>query len=258
MKNVMNIIIKKKITGFRELVWPLLEPLVEDPLKSISEADCMWNDNEIDMLLQYAERYYESEEKRKQEVESKSTIFIGTFGVATAILINLTKDMIFNSTVPYTPFRMLLIFMLTSANIYLCRAIWFSIKALERREYHTMGFPNFMITNRTDKKKQIIIRYYNNTKKNQNEINIKVDYMTMAQEYFKRAIVVVALFSCIVFIYYIFSYKTIMKDILNAIDSLNINHYILIGVFGCLCLLFILVTILFNKIKKIERADLRE
>jgi len=248
----MLVRIKNAAHNFREIIWPLLAPLEETSPKQISEADCKWNNDETDMMLEYVEKYSISEEKRKKEVESKSTLFIGTFGVATAILINLVKDMLFNETVPHTAFVLFLICMMTLAIIYLCRAIWFSIKALERRNYSTMGFPNFMLSDCTDKKQRIIIKYYNNTKKNQDEINIKVDYMTMAQEYFKRAIVVVALFSGIVLSEYILSYKTVIKDILNAIQSLSINQVTLIGIFGGLFILFVLVIILFLKIKKIE------
>jgi hypothetical protein len=193
----------KVFIDIRELIWPLLEPLEESKQKEINETDCFWNSKEEDFILRYVEKYSESEENRKKEVESKSTIFIGTFGVVTAVLISLTKELILNDSVPVTFSKLLLICMMTLAIIYLCRAIWFSIKALERRKYFTMGFPKFMLNESTDKKRQIIIMQYNNTKKNQDEINIKVGYMTMAQEYFKRAIVVVATFSVIVFVNYI-------------------------------------------------------
>jgi hypothetical protein len=194
---------RKVFIDIRELIWPLLEPLEESKQNEINETDCFWNIKEEDFILRYVEKYSESEENRKKEVESKSTIFIGTFGVVTAVLISLTKELILNDSVPVTFSKLLLICMMTLAIIYLCRAIWFSIKALERRKYYTMGFPKFMLNESTDKKRQIIIMQYNNTKKNQDEINIKVDYMTMAQEYFKRAIVVVATFSVIVFVNYI-------------------------------------------------------
>ncbi len=194
---------RKVFIDIRELIWPLLEPLEESKQNEINETDCFWNIKEEDFILRYVEKYSESEENRKKEVESKSTIFIGTFGVVTAVLISLTKELILNDSAPVTFSKLLLICMMTLAIIYLCRAIWFSIKALERRKYYTMGFPKFMLNESTDKKRQIIIMQYNNTKKNQDEINIKVDYMTMAQEYFKRAIVVVATFSVIVFVNYI-------------------------------------------------------
>ncbi len=250
--------INKLVINIREILWPLLEPLKKSSPKKISESDCMWNNNDTDMILKYIEKYSESEEKRKKEVESKSTIFIGTFGVATAVLINLIKDMVLNNTVAYTPFRLFLICMMTLSIIYLCRAIWFSIKALERRNYYTMGFPDFMLTECDDKKKKIIIMQYNNVKKNQHEINVKVDYMTMAQEYFKRAIIVVALFSFIVLMNYVLSYKKIMKDILNIIESLSINQFILIGIFCSLLILFFIVIILFSKVKRLEESDSNE
>lgn len=249
----MLVRIKKAANNFREMVWPLLAPLEEISPRQISEADCNWNNDEIDMMLEYVEKYSTSEEERKKEVESKSTLFIGTFGVATAILINLVKDMLFNNAVPHTPFVLFLISMMTLAIIYLCRAIWFSIKALKRRNYSSLGFPNFMLSDCTDKKQKIIIRYYNNTKKNQDEINIKVDYMTMAQEYFKRAILVVALFSGIVLSEYIMSYEMVMKDILSAIESLSFNQITLIEIFGGIFILLVLVIALFHKINKIER-----
>lgn len=117
-----------------------------------------------------------------------------------------------------------------------------------------MGFPKFMLDESQDKKKQIIIIQYNNTKKNQNEINIKVDYMTMAQEYFKRAIVVVATFSIIVFLNYIVNFKPIVKSSINAIISMNVNQIILIGMLISLIILFVLVAILVKKIKSLEKG----
>ena len=239
----------KVLKDIRELIWPLLEPLEASKPKEINESECLWNDNEVDMILQYVEKYSESEESRKKEVESKTTIFVGTFGVATAVLINLTKDLIFNNSVSYTLLRLLIISIMTLAIIYLCRAIWFSIKALERRKYFTMGCPKFMIDDSKNKKKKIIIRQYNNVKKNQSEINIKVDYMTMAQEYFKRAIFVVATFSVIVFVNYIFSYKLLLKDFLKVFESIKNIQALLIIMLIVLIIQLILIGFLLKKIK---------
>lgn len=246
--------IKNLILDFRETIWPLLDPIEERPPRLISETDCEWNENETDLMLEYVEKYQESEEKRNRDVESKSTIFIATFGVATTVLISLIKDMILDSAESHTLIKLFLICMMTLSIIYMCRAIWFSVKVLERRTYYVMGFPNFMLNDCAGKKKQLVLEHYNNTKKNQDTINIKVDYMTMAQEYFKRAIVVVALFSGVVFSNYILGYGTVIKDILTAFESLNINQITLIGFFVGLFILFVLVVILFHKIMKLERV----
>ncbi|MFT8930742.1 MAG: hypothetical protein ABF969_15570, partial [Sporolactobacillus sp.] len=47
---------------------------------------------------------------------------------------------------------------------------------------------------------------YNTTKRNSSIINLKADYMTMAQEYFKRAIIQIAAFSILSFLNYILQY----------------------------------------------------
>lgn len=124
--------LRKVVIDTRELIWPLLEPLEESKQNKINESDCFWNSKEEDLILRYVEKYSESEENRKKEVESKSTIFIGTFGVVIAVLISLTKELILNDSDLVTFSKALLISMMTLAIIYLCRAIWFSIKALEK------------------------------------------------------------------------------------------------------------------------------
>jgi hypothetical protein len=209
--------LKKRLNNVREFVWPLLEPLELSQPKQISQEDCKWGEDETDMILEYIEKYQQSEENRKKDVESKSTIFIGTFGVAITVLISLIKDII-SSTEPYSIFKLVLVSTMILAIIYLCRAVWFSIKVLERRKYYVFTFPEFMLKSTWDKKRQIIIRKYNNVKRNQDEINIMVDYMTMAQEYFKRAIAVVAIFSSTLLISYLISYTIFGKWLLGLID----------------------------------------
>ena len=245
--------VKKMLKGIREFFWPLLEPLNESKPREISETDCLWKEIEEDFILQYVEKYAQSEESRIKIIESKSTIFIGTFGVVIAVLINLTKELIFNNSVTFTFLKLLFIFMISLAILYLCRAIWFSIKVLEKRKYYTLGFPNFFLNENTNKKKQIIIKQYNNTKKNQIETNIKIDFMTMAQEYFKRAIVVVAIFSIIVFVNYTVYCMPLVKNLLAIIKIVNLA--IIIGMLIVLIVLSIQVIILTKKIKILKKSE---
>lgn len=245
------------IKNFREFVWPLLDTLEVKTPRKIIEADCKWNEDETDIMLEYAEKYQESEEDRKKAVESKSTIFIGAFGVAVSVLLRLIKDMVSNNSEQLTPVKLVLICLMTLSIIYLCRAIWFAIKTLERQKYHNIGFPDFMLSDCAEKKKLLIIEHYNNINRNHDVINIKVDYMTMAQEYFKRAIVSVALFSVIVVSNYMLANITIINNILIAFDLLSINQITLIGLFGGLTILFIAVVILSYKMKKLEKFNTR-
>ncbi len=192
---------RKFLKTIREIIWPLLEPLENSAPEEINEADSKWNDDEVDLILNYIEKYQESEEERRRTVESKSIIFIGTFGIATVLLTNLVHQLILTDGVTFSFFKLFILGLITLAIVYLCRAVWFSVRVLERKGYHAIKFPKFILSDSIDKKRRIAIEKYNNIKKDQDIINLKVDYMTMTQEYFKRAIIVIGLFSIIILLF---------------------------------------------------------
>ncbi|MEN1970032.1 hypothetical protein WMZ97_18405 [Lentibacillus sp. N15] len=242
--------IKELVKNIREIIWPLLEPIEEHDILQIGEEDYDWEEEDLDLMLEYANKYYESEEERKKDVESKSTIFIGTFGVTATILIYLSKDLVLNNSVIQSPFMIILVFLMTLSIIYLCRAIWFSIKALQRQNYDRLSFPQFMLENNVNKKKRLIVKLYNCTKNNSETINLKVDFMTMAQEYFKRVVVLVALFSILVFGRYLLLYKTVPNNIFSTLSDITIGQYIFTAILGAIILLYLLIIIMFYKLFK--------
>lgn len=194
-------------TSIREFLWPILDPLEPTKLKKISLLDdCKFLESEIDFELKYLEEYKKSEDERKKNVENKATIFIGTFAVAITILINLVKELIINPDANITLWNVPIIVLIAITVIYLCRAVLFSIKTLERRNYATLGFPDFLFLNDIDKKRKILVKQYNAIKENQKEINIKVDYMTMAQAFFKRAVFAVLVLTIIFLLYFLNNY----------------------------------------------------
>lgn len=238
----MKVILNK----IREYIWPLLEPLEEVVPKEIKVKDCNWKDDETDLMLSYIEKYAENEESRKSQVESKATVFIGTFAVVITVLLNLVKDILVKDTSSTNNSNnIVVVLVMILAIIYLCRAIWFSIKALERRRYYSFGFPDFMLSDSDIKKKKIIVTHYNNIKKNQLEINLKVDYMTMAQEYFKRAIIVVFGFSILIFVNEMILRKF---NIIEVINNLNTNWILVILAISIL-ILYILVINIYKKLR---------
>lgn len=239
---------KAILNNIREYIWPLLEPLEEITPRVIKEEDCNWKNEEIELMLNYIEKYVGSEESRKSQVESKATIFIGTFSVVITVLLSLVKDILVKDiSSANNSNNMVVVLVMVLAVIYLCRAIWFSIKALERRRYYSFGFPDFMFSDSdiNIKKKKIIVNQYNNIKKNQLEINLKVDYMTMAQEYFKRAIIIVSGFSILTFVN-----EVILRNfnIMEVINNLNTNW--ILAIFAILILiLYILVIKIYIKLR---------
>ena len=86
--------------------------------------------------------------------------------------------------------------------VYLCIAIIFSIKCLSRKNFEVVGFPKWLLTDKDilEKKKDFLFKLLNAVKTNRNVINEKVDYMVMAQEYFKRAVVCVGVLAVLLLI----------------------------------------------------------
>lgn len=192
--------LKRFLKKIRELIWPLLEPSESIEAKKITIEDCRWEDSEIELMLKYIEQYAASEENRKNQIESKASIFIGTFTIVITVLLSLIKDILFKNIESDNYYNVIIVFLMSIIVIYLCRAIWFAIKAMGKQKYCKFGFPKFMLDQDNEKKKKIIIEQYNIIEKNQEGINLKVDYMTMAQEYFKRAIATVGVLTLCIFI----------------------------------------------------------
>jgi hypothetical protein len=171
--------------SIREFFWPILEPIDNDKKKieKISLQDINVNNGNVDIVYNLAKEIFENEEERNSNIESKSIIFIGTLGVITAIISSLLNELN-NASINLS---ILIVFI---SVIYFVRAIWFSVKVLEKRNFYTLGFSDINIKeNDTTYKKKLTIKLINMLRHNSEVINTKVDDMAMAQDYFKRGIV---------------------------------------------------------------------
>lgn len=244
--------IKENLKNIREIFWPILEPLENSPIKKIQIDDCKFLDEEIDMVLKYLEDNKCSEDNRRKEVESKATIFIGTFSVANTVLINLAKEFVFNANQKNGILSAIVVFLISLTIIYLCEAIQYAIKAVKRRNYHVLGFPEFMLTEETDKKKKIFVDLYNSIKINQKEINIKVDYMMMAQEFFQRAVATVLVLTAVFGGAFIWNFKSVIKKFCYTIQEIIKNEQAMVTVIIMIITLVVVIVILFVKIHILE------
>lgn len=235
----------KQIRGF---FWPLLDPPLEKSHQKVSIADITIDDMHIDTAYKLAMSSYSEEEDRKKTIESKSTIFIGTLGVVITIILGVSK---FVSEKPSFKNGILLTaFVIIS--LYLCRSLWFSIKALERKGYHRLSHNDFISLTQEDYLKSLIVKIINYTNSNSVVINEKVDYMVMAQEYFKRAIVTIFICSFLVFlIFFLRFYIDIncFKKALFFFNSISISFTLIELLFFLVCLSYVLIAFLFVKIK---------
>lgn len=77
--------------------------------------------------------------------------------------------------------------------------------------------------------KQLIAEIANKMRKNAITINGKVDNMTMAQEYFKRAIVVVALYSFIILLFFLsksgINFSDYTKEFILLLNQIDISGW---------------------------------
>jgi hypothetical protein len=162
--------------------------------------DFAFSDEEFDFLLKIAQNYQSSENERRKVVESKASVFIGAFAVATTIMLSLAKDLISSDTSSVFYFPNIILVVATI--IYLCRTITFSICCLSRKYYKHVGFPFYLFSNANanQKKKTLLLDIINAIYSNQNIINDKYEQMVMAQKYFLRAVACVGILSVMLLI----------------------------------------------------------
>lgn len=158
------------------------------------------------------------------------------------ILLTITKDLSsvsgLQSLVSVTAFGIII--------IYLCRVVWFAIRALARNHYHAIGFNDF-ITEDDSYRKQLITTLINCAKKNTKVVNLKVDYMTMAQEYFKRAIWTIAIYSVLLMIFVLYKSQDNIIKLFFQICAVTSIKYVIIAMF-----IITLCILIFNLFPKSE------
>lgn len=240
----------KLLYNIREFLYPLLEGDAPTEPVAIDDDALKIDDEGLEKVYEIALHNYEAEEKRRDKVETKSSIFIGTTSIITTVTFAATA--ILFKTDDQSSFPVLLALLLLVFLIYLTRTIWFSIKALERKAYHTVSHRELLDhPTKATLTKQLIIKTINATQKNYVPTNAKVDYMTMAQEYYKRAIAVFVIYFIFLFGSYILSqlngFKIDYYSLSRNIAKLSHIHWI-----TCVSLLLniLLAILLIWKIKK--------
>ena len=226
----------------RELFWPLLDPLPDrKPVAVTPQEVNVTKEEDLDKFCELAVKYYEEEDERKNSVEGKSTIFVSSIGFTTAILLSVTKDLVLNPSTDFPIVGILYLFILVSIVIYFARAVWFAIKGLERRGYHSLGYKDIINqSNDEDYKLSLAIKLINFTLKNHLIVNVKVDYMVMAHEYFKRAIVAIVIYSVTLAITssitrYI-KYTNDDDRVIKILSSINCGTWLLLACLFAFCL----------------------
>ncbi|MAN28213.1 MULTISPECIES: hypothetical protein [Mesonia] len=228
----------------REFFWPLLEKEEIKPRSRLEKNDINVDNRHLEETLKYAIENYKSEEERRKNIESKSSLFISIISVVTAIILGVTTVLI--KVNDFNFILLILIFILFLLSVYMSRTIWFALKTLERKAYFSISINDFLISEKEDDYfKRLIVEISNKINQNSIVINEKVDNMTMAQEYFKRAIIVVSIYSLIILIYFAsktrLSYALHIENILKLFNAVSLSSW---NIF--LMYLFIMISLILS------------
>lgn len=183
------------MNNIREFFWPLLEeasPKTEEetptPIKLNISEDC------LEQAYSLQSKIVDAEDDRRKSIESKAALFIGTMSITSSVVAAASALLITNNV--YTTPIVIFVILSCILSTYTVRTVWFSVKALERGQYATLGIDDINVAGtKSDYTRKIILDLQKITAYNQETINLKVDYLTMAQEYYKRAIVVVSIYT---------------------------------------------------------------
>ena len=239
----------------REFFWPLFDndDQPEAP-KDLNADEILVTEEHLPKTLEYAINSFNDQEDRRKTVEGKSSLFIATISVVTSVIIGISSA--FVSTQNTNIFICILFLLLFSLTIYMIRTIWFSIKVLERSTYYMLTIEDFnIIETKESYYRKAISKVVNYTRKNSSVINSKVDNMVMAQEYFKRAIVTIALCALDLLIGFLINqtpdiqYK--IEFYINTLNNIDLASWNIIIIYFLLVLSITLSLIsIFRKKKK--------
>ncbi|KLT67767.1 hypothetical protein [Flavobacterium sp. ABG] len=214
---------------FRELIWPLLERAEVQNAIPLTVEEITINDDNISKVLDYAMKIYESELSRNSAIETKASLFISSLAIITSVVLAITTTLIGQNG--FSSILFLLICMLFFLTIYVLRTVWFAVKVHERKPFSTF-YHNDILKDGDEKEFsiQLILSIINKTKKNSIVINSKIDNMVMAQEYFKRAIITLSIYSFLLIFFFIdkckFGIKTSVFRIVKIFNEISLSTWL--------------------------------
>lgn len=206
MKSLISLL-KRAGYNIREFIWPHLdyEPPVVNP-DPVPEFELLVDSENLDQVLSLTTKLSDSEDDRRKGIESKASLFISTISVATSIVVAANALVVSTTNFNISILASVLISFLLS--IYAARTVWYAVKALERGNYSVLGVSEINFKGAKEEyQRHLIVCLVKNRKNNLKTVNSKVDNVVMAQEYYKRAIIVICIYSCHVLIQCLFKYQ---------------------------------------------------
>lgn len=197
----------------RDFFWPILDRIKhKKSIETIYPSKIKLKDQKLNIAFELIIRNVEEEKERLRNIESKSTTFILILGLSITILFSFSKlnfQPAFQNEYTYV-YNIIVFILLILILLYSFRSVFFAVKVLQRKIYFELDYKDLI--NCDDKKnyrKLIMSKIINNLNRNSKTINEKVDYLTLSQMYFLRAIFSILFLGLIIIInqllYYLIS-----------------------------------------------------
>lgn len=167
------------------ILWPHLESENNSmQLKDISGKEI--SDNaDLSSLLEISKASYDDETNRMHQIESKTTIFIGLVSVLASVVIGFISGKF-----DYLNFNLnLQSIILILFVVYMMMTLFNTIRSLRKIQFFKLDPTEYLNLDKEKVLKQEIADYIMASRRNNISINTKVDYMTLAQDFFLRALI---------------------------------------------------------------------
>jgi hypothetical protein len=192
------------IRNIREFFWPMLDPMEPEntqqvaDISRVEDIEIHIEEHNLKVAFDLKIKLTDNEEERRKGVEGKAALLLSSISLATSLVVGA------NSLIGGERFSICKIF-LNAISFVLClytvMTVWYSMKCLERGKFLVISFDDINVNgNSSAYYKGLLKRLNENFKKNHQTVNVKVDSMVMAQEFYKRSIVVICIYAFMVLI----------------------------------------------------------
>lgn len=185
-----------------DFIIPLMpsEPRDEEETNNIKAEEIQGNDAVLSRKAAVSQQYYNDERGRTKTIEGKASMFITSSGFLGTVLIG-TANIIVSQTSNTAWLRLLMILCLLFFALYMVGTILYALRALKRGQYSRPDPATILNMEGDDFDKNAIADLVNSTAYNQRATNLKMDYVVVAQRYYKRLMFSVLAFVATLLIY---------------------------------------------------------
>ena len=202
-----------------DFIIPLMpnEPREED-VNRIKAEDIQGDDKVLSRKVTVSQQYYNDERGRTRTIEGKASMFITSSGFLGTVLIG-TANIIVSQAKNAAWLRVLMILCLLFFAVYMVGTILYALKALKRGQYSRPNPATILNMAGADFDKNAIADLVNSTAYNQNATNHKMDYVVVAQRYYRRLMFSVLVFVVVLLFYVLHQSGVSLMKWLSYVNS---------------------------------------